>query len=493
MPAAGSRGTQPTKPNLIAGSPEEAFAMSKSNAKSVAVIGAGPVGLAAAAHALERGLEPIVLEAGARVGEAVRQWRHVRMFSPWEYNVDRAAARLLDTAGWNAPEPSHYPTGAELVEQYLEPLGESTALRERIQTASHVVGISRAGLDKVNTKGRDQAPFAIRYQHGAAIRCIEADALIDASGTWPTPNPAGCGGLEAIGEREAQNAIAYGMPDVLGRDRTLYAGKRVAVLGAGHSAIGTLIDLVRLAELAPETRPVWLLRGSDPQKAFGGGANDQLAARGELGATFARLVNEGRLPLEPGFGVTHVSATDAGLRIGAGSGCCGRHVVVDRLIVATGFRPDFSFARELRLSLDAALECPPALAPLIDPNEHSCGTVRPHGARELAQPEAGFYIAGMKSYGRAPTFLLLTGYEQVRSIVADIAGDRAAAERVELVLPETGVCSGPPSKDGTGATCCGASSVAAKDAVQAEGTMELPGTCCTSGGSTRAATFATSS
>ena len=108
---------------------------------------------------------------------------------------------------------------------------------------------------------------------------------------------------------------------------------------------------------------------------------------------------------------------------------------------------------ELRLGLDPALDCPIALAPLIDPNEHSCGTVRPHGARELAHPEPGFYITGMKAYGRAPTFLTLTGYEQVRSIVACIAGDKEAAERVELVLPETGVCSRSPIAESDG--CCG--------------------------------------
>jgi hypothetical protein len=142
------------------------------------------------------------------------------------------------------------------------------------------------------------------------------------------------------------------------------------------------------------------------------------------------------------------------VRIAAGSACCGRHVIADQLIVATGFRPDLGFLSELRLGLDPALDCPTALAPLIDPNEHSCGTVRPHGARELAHPEPGFYIAGMKSYGRAPTFLTLTGYEQVRSIVADIAGDKDAAARVELVLPETGVCSrSPVESDDTG--CCG--------------------------------------
>jgi hypothetical protein len=245
------------------------------------------------------------------------------------------------------------------------------------------------------------------------------------------------------------------MPDVLGRDRNRYAGKTVAVAGSGHSAVGTLIDLVRLKDEASQTQVLWLLRGSEPEKAFGGGASDKLAARGELGSVFARLVGEGRIAVEPGFRLQHLSMQNDRLRIAAGAGCCGRHVMADELIVATGFRPDLSFLRELRIALDPALECPPALAPLIDPNEHSCGTVRPHGARELAQPEAGFYFAGMKSYGRAPTFLMLTGYEQVRSIVADIAGDREAAERVELVLPETGVCSGSVAAATEQTGCCG--------------------------------------
>ena len=189
------------------------------------------------------------------------------------------------------------------------------------------------------------------------------------------------------------------------------------------------------------------MRGNDPAKAFGGGANDKLAARGELGAAFAALVAADRIKLESEFRVSHLALDGPRLIVGAGSACCGRQVVVDELIVATGFRPDLDFVRELRIQLDPAIECPVALAPLIDPNEHSCGTVRPHGARELAQPEPGFYFAGMKSYGRAPTFLMLTGYEQVRSIAADIAGDREAAERVELVLPETGVCSRSAAPD----------------------------------------------
>jgi thioredoxin reductase len=418
-----------------------------SEMKKVAVIGAGPVGLAAAAHLMERGLRPIVLEAGPSAGHSVRQWGHVQLFSPWEYNIDHAAARLLAPSGWNSPEPDQYPTGAELVERYLEPLATKTALATHIHTSSRVTDISRVGFDKLKTSGRAAAPFEFRYQNGQGARIVRANAVIDASGTWHSPNPAGANGLRAIGETQSANKIAYGMPDVLGKDRARYAAKTVAVLGAGHSAIGTLIDLTQLAEQAPNTKPIWLLRGNDPAKAFGGGANDKLAARGELGAVFAALVTAGRIKIEREFRVSHLSAEGSRLVVGTGAACCGRQVVVDELIVATGFRPNLDFVRELRIQLDPAIECPVPLAPLIDPNEHSCGTVRPHGARELAQAEPGFYFAGMKSYGRAPTFLMITGYEQVRSIAADIAGDREAAERVELVLPETGVCSRTAAPD----------------------------------------------
>lgn len=424
------------------------------NAKTVAIIGAGPVGLAAAAHVLERGMSPIVLEAGPEAAHAIRQWQHVQLFSPWEYNVDKAAARLLAPTGWNSPDPQSYPTGGELIDRYLTPLATRTPLREAIRTSSRVTAISRAGFDKAKTAGRDRAPFEIRYQNGRGPELLHADAVIDVSGTWFSPNPAGSNGLPAIGERERADSIAYGMPDVRGTERARYAGKIVAVLGAGHSAVGTLIDLAQLAGEVPGTQAIWLLRGADPAKSFGGGRNDKLAARGELGSAFAALVTAGKIRVESEFGVTHLSESEGRLRIAAGGGCGARSVVADELVVSTGFRPDLSFLSELRLRLDPAIEAPVALAPLIDPNEHSCGTVRPHGARELAHDEPGFYLAGMKSYGRAPTFLMMTGYEQVRSIAADIAGDKKAAARVELVLPETGVCTrgGVEAAD---AGCCG--------------------------------------
>jgi hypothetical protein len=433
--------------------------------KKVAIIGAGPVGLAAAAHVIERGMTPVVLEAGPEAGHSIRQWRHVQLFSPWEYSIDKAAARLLAPTGWNSPDPAVYPTGSELLERYIDPLSQRTVLRDVIRTNSRVTAVGRAGFDKAKTRGREAAPFEIRYQNGKGPETLRADAVIDASGTWATPNPAGAGGLPAIGEREAATRIAYGMPDVLGRDRARYGGKIVAVLGAGHSAIGTLTDLATLARQQPGTRAIWLLRGTDPARAFGGGANDKLAARGELGARFASLVASGQVQVEAGFAVAAISEVDGQLRIATSSGCCGRSVAADELIVATGFRPDLAILSEIRLRLDPAIEAPVALAPLIDPNEHSCGTVRPHGARELAQDDLGFYIAGIKSYGRAPTFLMITGYEQVRSIAADIAGDKEAAARVELELPETGVCTrGGVEGGGSSAGCCGGPAPAAVDA-----------------------------
>lgn len=431
--------------------------------RTIAIIGAGPVGLAAAAHAVERGMKPLILERGPAVAHAVTQWSHVPMFSPWAFNIDPAAERLLMTTGWNRPAPNAYPTGGDLLEQYLVPLSERTPLRAALHLNAGVVAVSRLGFDKVKSAGREQAPFAVRYRNGAGDQTVLADAVIDTSGTWFSPNPAGADGLPAIGEPEAAARISYGMPDVLGQARMRYAGRHVAVLGGGYSAIGTLTALTELQDEAPGTTITWLYRGQDVAKAFGGGAADQLSARGELGMRIARLVQNGRITVETKFRLDRIEARETGLHLMAND---GRSVAVDELVVATGFRPELDLLRELRIQLDPALECTPALAPLIDPNEHSCGTVRPHGAAELAHPEPGFYIAGMKSYGRAPTFLLATGHEQVRSIVAEIAGDHEAARRVELVLPETGVCSSTPggAKVAAASSCCGGPAPAAPDA-----------------------------
>jgi hypothetical protein len=272
---------------------------------------------------------------------------------------------------------------------------------------------------------------------------FKAWAVIDASGTWGTPNPIGANGLPAIGEAQASARIAYGMPDVLEAHRKRYAGKRVLVAGAGHSAAGSLLALAKLAAESPGTRIVWTIRGHNFARIFGGGENDALAARGALGLRLKRLADSGSLEVRADFRTERIAAMNGSLSLeGRGANGEARQIEgIDEIIVAAGGRPDLSIASELRVKLDPWVESTEALAPLIDPNVHSCGTVRPHGHRELQHPEPRYYAVGAKSYGRAPNFLLATGHEQVRSVVAALAGDLAAADDVQLELPQTGVCS----------------------------------------------------
>ncbi len=438
----------------------------------VAVVGAGPVGLAAAAHLLERDQEPVVFEAGPGVGTGVLRWGHVRLFSPWRYVVDEAARRLLAPTGWRAPDPDGYPTGRELVDRYLLPLAATPGLWPRIRTGQRVVAVARAGFDKMKTEGREEAPFllTVRTADGREDTVL-AKAVVDASGTIERPNPAGAAGVPAIGERALANRIFYGIPDALGAHRARYAGTRVLVVGSGHSAFNALLDLVDLADAAPGTDVTWAVRrpADRLQALFGGGIDDALPARGELGARVRRLVEGGRLRLATGFRLARLTDTGEGI-VAAGEDQALPSV--DEVVVATGFRPDLSVLSELRLGLDPAVESPAALAPLIDPNVHSCGTVPPHGAEELRHPEPDLYVVGMKSYGRAPTFLMLTGYEQVRSVAAAIAGDWEAARDVQLVLPETGVCSSGLVLAERGVACCAAG---ADDAATEAGTASA---CC---------------
>jgi len=442
--------------------------MDRTSHLPVAVIGAGPVGLAAAAHLIVRGIEPLVFETGPGVGTSVREWGHVRVFSPWEFNVDPAAAELLEAAGWSAPEADGYPTGAELAERYLEPLAALPQIASRLRLNARVAGVARHGVDKLKDAGREESPFELVVEQGGVERRVLARAVIDASGTWTQPNPLGAGGLPAVGERALADRIEYGIPDVLDGARARYAGRRVLVVGSGHSAFNAILDLVALRDSEPRTQIVWAIRGAGPGRKYGGGGDDQLPARGALGDAVRRLVRDGSIELIGGFHTRGV--TRAGDRLTVTDG--ERAIVADEVIAATGFRPDLNLLGELRLDLDDRVEAARALAPLIDPNLHSCGSVPPHGVDELSHPEAGVYIVGMKSYGRAPTFLLRTGYEQVRSIAAALAGDLGSARRVELVLPETGVCNrsaAPAAEPAAGAAasaCCGAGSSNAPVAAQ---------------------------
>lgn len=428
----------------------------------VAIIGAGPVGLAAAAQLLERGVDVVVFEAGETAGSAVKAWGHTRLFSPWEYLVDEAAGRLLDRTDWHAPAATKLPFGRELVEDYLLPLAATPELAPRIRYRSTVTDVSRQGMDRTRSTGRSTTPFVLRIQSGDGVTEQLARAVIDTSGTYSTPNGLTASGLAPAHTDGIREHLSHALPDVLGEGRERFAGKHTLVVGAGHSAANTLLKLAALAKQESGTTVSWAIRGASPVRAFGS-ENDELEARGKLGSSVHDLVRRGSVVLIDRFEIDdlHPSADSRVAVLGRRRGEVTT-VVADQVVNATGFRPNLEMLREIRLSLDEIVEAPRALAPLIDPNLHSCGTVYPHGVAELAHPEPNFYIAGMKSYGRAPTFLLLTGYEQVRSIADELAGNHGAARQVQLVLPETGVCStsAPASSCGTdaeesGSTCCG--------------------------------------
>ncbi|MFI2312556.1 flavoprotein [Streptomyces sp. CB00072] len=432
--------------------------MTTSPSHPVVVIGAGPAGLAAAAHLAERGIEFLVLEVGPLAATAVREWGHVRLFSTWSELTDPAAEKILAPTGWVKPDPSTYPTGADWARSYLQPLADVFGKRVRYGTA--VTGVSRTGRDRIVDADREVQPFVVHLTTPRGEERLFARAILDASGTWSTPGPAGASGLPALGEKAAADRIAYRVPDL--KDpavRSRYAGKRTAVIGSGASAFTALAALAGIAQDEPGTHGVWILRRGISGSTFGGGSADQLPARGALGLAAKAAVDNGYADAVTGFRVEAIAREADGRLVLAAED--GRQLdPVDEVIVLTGLRPDLSFLSEIRLGLDERLQAPTQLAPLIDPNQHSCGTVYPHGHRELSHPEPGIYLVGMKSYGRAPTFLAMTGYEQVRSVAAALADDLEAADRVELTLPETGVCGGaglfddPATEPADGAGCC---------------------------------------
>lgn len=417
----------------------------------VVIIGAGPIGLAAAANLVERNIDFVVLESGEAVAQSVRDWGHTRLFSPWKHLVDPAAQRLLERYGWVLPAPERAPSGAELVELYVAPLAELKEIAPRIRTNVEVLAVSREGMDRTRTRARAATPFVLRTRTlGGHVEEMTARAVIDASGTYSSPNPLSSSGLELLGMPDIADRVTAALPDVLGRDRARFAGQAVTVVGAGHSAANTLLALVALAREEPGTSVTWLIRNQQAVRVSSS-PDDELVGRAHLGSRVNRAVERGNISVVDGFEIIRARRVGDGVQlVGHRNGEVVSHDT-DVVVNATGFRPNLSMLQEIRLDLDEIVEAPRRLAPLIDPNVHSCGTVEPHGFRELTHPEPGFFIVGMKSYGRAPTFLLATGYEQVRSVAAWLAGDTAAASEVELVLPATGVCS---TDEASGGSCC---------------------------------------
>jgi thioredoxin reductase len=378
----------------------------------------------------------------------------VRLFSQWTELMDDSSKRLLAATGWVEPGGG-YPMGGQWISEYLAPLGD--ALGDRVRYGARVVAVGKKGRDRSVDAGREEQPFIVHVvcADGSEER-LEAESVIDASGTWATPSPAGSSGLPALGEKAAaaSGVLGYRIPSM--DDMRVLAGKHVVVVGNGASAKTAISQLARIARQDPSTQITWVLRRGVVGNTFGGGAPDELPERGALGQLAQQHVADGLVNLVIGFRTESVTLDGARAVLTAND---GRSLgPADRVIVLTGFRPDLSILSEVRLDMDLRLQAPARVAAEVDPNIHSCGSIRATGAADLAHPDAGLYIVGAKSYGRAPTFLALTGFEQVRSVAAELAGDHEGAQRVDLVLPETGVCGGAGEFDAPeetlGGSCC---------------------------------------
>ncbi|REK75582.1 NAD(P)-binding domain-containing protein [Paenibacillus paeoniae] len=393
----------------------------------VVIIGAGPIGLAAAAQLALRKVPFVVLEAGAGVAANIRNWQHVRLFTTWGNNIDADAKQLLERQGWELPPVTELPTGADLISKYLEPLSEVPEIKSSIRYNAKVISIAKKNQDKMKSANREQVPFVI-YIHGEENNSrLEARAVIDATGTWSNPNPIHTEGVWLQDEQLLQDEIIYGVPN-FEKDSIVFKGKHVAVVGSGHSALNTLYELAQIKKTDAATSITWILR-KDVALTYGLQEKDSIEARGSLGVNIRKLAEAGVIQIKTPFYIHETFERDEKVVIRGELLGREEELVVDKIIANTGNRPNFEFLKELRLHNDPITESNHHIASLIDPNKHSCGSVPLHGEQQLRHPEKDFYIVGMKSYGRAPTFLLATGYEQVRSISAYLSGGIEESKR----------------------------------------------------------------
>ena len=408
--------------------------MPETSPHSLAIVGAGPIGLEAAAHAAELGFDVHVFERG-EVGDHLLAWGHVSMFTPWSWNVGPASARLLARHGWSAPAAGDCPTGLELVERLLQPLAATPELSTRIHTHSQVAHVARHGArksDRSTAAERQKLPFRLIVRDaGGRESVLHARFLIDASGTFGNPNRAGTGGIPARGESYLAPQMSYHPDDVLGLRRDRYAGRTVLVIGGGASAVTTVAAFAKLAAEAPGTRATWVTRRDTP--GFAGETTDEaLPARNAL-YTEGRRLQGGGSPAVRWLGGCEVegfeynSATHRYRTILA-SAAGPRAEESDQVIVNCGYGPDTSLYRELRVH-----ECYESLAPmklataLQGASGTDCASLPAFGADALANPEPDFYILGAKSFGRSADFVLRTGHVQVADVMARLA-ERAAGE-----------------------------------------------------------------
>lgn len=389
-------------------------------AKRIAIIGAGPVGLEAALRGVAAGHRVAVYERG-RIGEHVRQWGHVRLFSNFGLNRSELGARTLREAGVEPPDDDAYLTGAEYVARYLDPLAASTPLSGAIRERTEVLRIGRDRLLKPDMIGgpREMHPFRLLLSVDGVESTANADVVIDCSGTWSQANRLGNGGIPAPGERAAEAIVRYRLDDILGADRARYQNRRVLVVGAGHSAVTALDQLLRL----DGTTVVWARRDDD-EEPYTIRANDPLPERDRL----SRLGNhiaaggDGRVEVRV---ATVVERLD-GARVTLDGSGATETIEVDAILALVGYRPDRRLYEELQVHECWATMGPMKLAAtLIGSAGDDCLAQSSAGPDALRSPEPGFFILGAKGYGRNSNFLIKVGLEQIRDVFALIEADAA--------------------------------------------------------------------
>jgi thioredoxin reductase len=405
--------------------------MSRTDPPRIAVLGAGPIGLEAALYAATLGLPVTVYERG-RVGEYVRRWGHVRLFTPFGMNCTPLgrAALLAESPKRARPGDSALLTGTEHADAYLDPLAALPALAGKIRAQTEVLSVGRRGFLKEEGVGeprRGQQPFRLLLRDAKKVeRVEEADVVLDCTGTYGQPRHLGDGGIPAVGELAARPHIAWGLDDVLGTRKGHYADRTTLVVGAGHSAGTTICLLASLTEKHPSTWVIWLARGTGSQP-LRRQMNDPLRERDQLSARANWLATrgEGHVEFHPGAIVESVegAGADSGFLVTARTGGKARTWEADRVVANVGYGPDTSLYRELQVHECYASLGPMALAAALSKHAGAdCLAVPAQGAATLRNPEPGFFVLGIKSYGRSPNFLLRTGFEQVRAAFTLITG-----------------------------------------------------------------------
>lgn len=402
-----------------------------SEKKRVAVLGGGPIGIEAALFAARRGYDVQVFERG-RVGENVRSWGHVTLFSAWELNRSPWGEDLLREQGVELAASDVFPTGADYVEHYLSPLAGHELLAGRVNEQTEVLGVSRAHAlkgDFIANAERGAAPFLVMTQDSSgAEHYVEADVVIDVTGSYSLPNALGPGGLPALGERAHEDRIERYIPDT-GAEREVYAGKRTLLIGAGYSAVTSAKILAELIEQDASTQLFWLMRSeAAPYELIEGDPLPQRVELGEFGNSAAAGHIEGVKPVLGAYVKSISTREDGALDVAIWQGGKERVLVVDRIVSNVGYHPDNDLSRELQVHLCYASEGPMKLAAslLSAGGGGDCLAQTSAGAQTLLNPEPGFFVLGAKSYGRNSSFLLKLGVEQIGEVFSLIDDDTSA-------------------------------------------------------------------